>query len=66
MKAYVLFHCDVWQSYDSYRLIGVVSKTNLNKALNKIQKECNYDKEDMKTYIAIEECDMNNLNELNI
>ena len=66
MKVYVLFHCDQWKSYDSYRLIGVVSKTNLKKALNKIKKECNYDKEDMETYIAIEECDMDNLEELDI
>ena len=66
MKAYVLFHCDVWKSYDSYRLIGVVSKTNLKKALNKIKKECNYNKEELEAYVDIKECDMNNLNELNI
>jgi len=66
MKAYVLFHCDVWKSYDSYRLIGVVSKTNLKKALNKIKKECNYNEEELKAYVDIKECDMNNLNDLNI
>lgn len=66
MKVYVLFHCNQWKSYDSYRLIGVVSKTTLKQALNKIQKECAYSKEDLNTYIAIEECYMNNLKDLNI
>ncbi len=66
MKVYVLFHCDVWKSYSSYRLIGVVSKTSLKQALNKIQKECGYEKEELDAYVAIEECDMNNLKDLNI
>jgi len=61
MEVYVLFHCNQWKSYDSYRLIGVVSKTKLQKALKEIKKECAYDDEDMETYIAIEKCDMNNL-----
>lgn len=66
MKVYVLFHCDAWKSYDSYRLIGVVSKTSLKKALKKIQKECDYCKEELDAYVAIEERDMNNLKDLNI
>ncbi len=66
MKVYVLFHCDAWKNRDSYRLIGVVSKTALKKALNKIQKECDYSKNELDAYVAIEECDMNNLKDLNI
>lgn len=66
MKVYALFHCNVWKNYDSYRFIGVVSKTSLKKALKKIQKECGYEKEELDAYVAIEECDMNNLKDLNI
>ena len=66
MKVYVLFHCDEWKSYSSYRLIGVVSELCLENAYRKIKEECNYDDEEMETYIAVEECDMDNLEELDI
>ena len=64
MEVYVLFHCDEWKDRDSYRLIGVVSKPYLEKALNKIKEKCNYEDEDMETYIAVEKCDMDNLDEI--
>lgn len=66
MKVMVIFHCNEWQSYDSFRLIGVATKSNLKKALNKIKKVCNYTDDDMKTYIAVEEQELNNLREFDI
>ncbi len=66
MKVYVLFHCDEWQSYASYRLIGVVSEDCLEDAYGKIKEECNYNDEEMETYIATEECDLDDLENLDI
>ena len=66
MEVYVLFHCDAWKNRDSYRLIGVVSKTCLENAYRKIKEECDYNYEEMEAYIVVEECDMDNLEELNI
>lgn len=61
MKLYVINHCNAWHEYSSFNLIGVVTKTNLKRALNKIKKECNYTKEDMETYIDINEVETNEL-----
>lgn len=62
MKTYVLFHCDEWRSYESYRLIGVASEKNLEKALKQIKKECKYTDEDLATYVSIVECKIDDLN----
>ena len=51
MKVAVIYHCNQWQEYSSFRFIGVVALEDLGEALNKIQKECNYSDEDMNTYI---------------
>ena len=64
MEVYVLFHCNEWKSRDSYRLIGVVSKPNLKKALNKIKEECDYDDKELETYIAVTKCNMDNLEKI--
>lgn len=66
MKVYVLFHCDEWHSYASYRLIGAVSENCLEDAYRKIKEECDYNDEEMETYIATEECNMDDLKDLNI
>ena len=66
MEVYVLFHCNEWKDRDSYRLIGVVSEACLENAYRKIKKECNYNDEEMETYLVVEKYDMDNLEELNI
>ena len=63
MTLYVLFHCDEWHTYSSFRFIGVVEKEQLQNALNKIKKEQGYNDQDIKDYIHITET---NLNELDI
>ena len=66
MLVYILFHCDAWQSYDSMRFIGVVTKTHLKKALRKIKKECGYTDDDMEKYIFIRETNTNDLENMDI
>ena len=61
MTLYVLFHCDEWHTYSSFRFIGVVEKEQLQDALNKIKKEQGYNDQDMKDYIHITETYLNDL-----
>lgn len=58
---YVLFHCDEWKTWSSMRFIGVVDSEHLDKSLRKIKKEQGYSKEDMETYIYIDEVALNDL-----
>jgi hypothetical protein len=61
MTLYVLFHCDEWHTYSSFRFIGVVEKEQLQDALNKIKKEQGYSDQDVKDYIHITETYLNDL-----
>ena len=60
-KYYALFHCDEWKTYSSMRFIGVVSESRLKWALNKIKHECEYDKDELDTYVFIKEIEINDL-----
>lgn len=53
MEVYVIFHCDQWHTYDSFRLIGVASEENLASVLDVIQNELGYTDEEMDQYIDI-------------
>lgn len=66
MLVYIIFHCDQWQTYDSMRLIGVATKSKLKHVLRVIKKELHYSKEDMETYIYIEEATTNDIEGMNI
>ena len=66
MWVYVIFHCDQWQSYESMRLIGVATKSSLNRVLRAIQKKLKYSDEDMETYIYVQETKTNDVKDMNI
>lgn len=66
MTVYVIFHCDQWQSYESMRLIGTATDSNLVEVLNAIQKKLKYSDEDMETYIYVEETTPNDVKSMNI
>jgi len=66
MTVYVIFHCDAWKMYDSMRLIGVATKTKLDKVLKAIKKKCKYSDEDMETYIYIHETTTNDIKSMDI
>lgn len=61
MKVYVINHCNEWHDYSSFRLIGVVEENELDGALEQIKKECDYNDEEMETYIDINEVELNEL-----
>ena len=61
MTLYVLFHCDEWHTYSSFRFIGVVDEAHKDKALRKIKREQGYSKQDMEDYIHITETYLNDL-----
>lgn len=61
MALYVLFHCDEWHTYASFRLIGVVDEAHKDKALKRIKREQGYSDEEMETYIHVSEIDLNDL-----
>ena len=66
MKIYVIFHCDIWKSYESMRFIGVATESKLRHVLRTIQKECKYSDEDMDNYIYIRETITNDTKEMDI
>lgn len=59
MNVHVIFACDRWKSKDSMRLIMVSDVENLEKNLAAIQSAWEYTDEDMKTYIHVEEVELN-------
>ena len=61
MHLYVLYHCNQWHEYSSFRLIGVVDESACYQALKDIQEELDYTDEDMETYIHIDEMELNEL-----
>ena len=66
MKAYVIFHCDAWKTWESMRFIGVCTETHLRKVLRAIQKTCKYSDEDLDTYIYVTETTINDISEMDI
>jgi hypothetical protein len=56
---YVIFDCDEWKSKSSMRLIMVSTPDCLENNLATIKTEHDYTDEDMKTYIYIEEVELN-------
>lgn len=61
MTLYVLFHCNEWHEYSSFKLIGVVDEAHLQEALLTIRTEQQYSIEDMKDYIHTEKIELNDL-----
>lgn len=61
MNLYVIYHCNQWHEYGSFRLIGVVDENHLNKALHKIQNELGYDETDMNDFIHVSDIRLNDL-----
>ena len=61
MTLNVIYHCNQWHEYGSFRLIGVVEENKLTKALRKIQNELGYDETDMNDYIHVDEIELNDL-----
>ena len=61
MTVYVINHCNKWHEYSGFRFIGVVDENELDNALNKIKQECDYDDNDMETYIDVNEVELNEL-----
>lgn len=58
-----IFHCNEWQEYSSFRLIGIVEEDELDSALEEIQAETGYTDEEMDKLIFI---DHNTIGELDI
>lgn len=61
MTLHVIYHCNEWQEYSSFRLIGIVDSDHLDKSLKKIKRECGYTNEEMNTYIFVEMVKLNEL-----
>ena len=61
MTLHVIYHCNQWHEYSSFRLIGVVEENKLTKSLRKIQNELGYDETDMNDYIHVDEIELNDL-----
>ena len=64
MKINIIYHCDEWHSYSSFKFICVCDERNLKSILKNIQKELNYSIEDMEKYIHVEK--NIKLNEINL
>ena len=62
MTVYIINHCNPWHEYSSFRLIGVVNENELDNALSKIKQECDYNDDDMETYIDVNKVELNELN----
>lgn len=62
MIVYVIFSCNEWHEYSSYRFLGVVEASNLDGAKEFIKKEWGYSDDDFNDYIAIEQCRLNKIN----
>ena len=62
MIVYVVFSCNEWHEYSSYRLLGVVEADNLEGVKDFIKKEWGYSDDDFNTYIALEKCQLNKVN----
>lgn len=60
-KVIAIFDCDEWKSTDSLRLIMISDEEHLKENLKKIKKDHEYSKEDMETYIYMEELHINEL-----
>lgn len=61
MTLHVIYHCNQWQEYSSFRFIGVVDTDHLEPSLKKIKKQCGYTNEDMDKYIFVEIVALNDL-----
>ena len=61
MTVYIISHCNEWQEYSSFRLIGVVGEDKLENALQHIKEELDYNDEEMETYIYCEQVELNDL-----
>jgi thioester reductase-like protein len=61
MKVCILYHCNEWKDYSSRKLIGVVKEDELDQALAKIQKECDYSEDDMNMYIDYDTVELGDL-----
>ena len=61
MSLAIIYHCNQWQEYSSFRLIGVVEEGFEYDALRKIQQELKYTDDDMQTYIYVQYVDLNEL-----
>ena len=53
MTVYIINSCNEWHEYSSFRLITVVTESNLQKALNLIKKRWKYSDDDMEKYIDV-------------
>lgn len=61
MNLYVIYHCNEWQEYSSFRLIGVVEEGELHNALELIKQELKYTDEEMNNYIYVDNKILNEL-----
>lgn len=61
MQLAVIYHCNEWQEYSSFRLIGVVDYDSEYDSLQDIQKELGYTDEEMEKYIYVQYVDLNEL-----
>ena len=50
----IIYSCDEWHSYSSFRFICVCDNEHLKNILNIIQKSFDYAKNDMEKYICID------------
>ena len=56
---YAFFTCDEWKSRSSMVLIAVADEGGLSAVYEDIAHKYGYSKEDMETYIYVEELDLN-------
>jgi hypothetical protein len=61
MRVAILHHCNEWHEYRSFRLIGVVSETYLQKALLKVKQSLDYTDEELARFVDIEFVEINDI-----
>lgn len=64
MDIYIIYDCNEWQEYSSFRWICTVDDSMLDKALAEIKKERGYDDEEMEKYIYIMTTELNDLSNI--
>ena len=58
----IIYHCNEWQEYSSFRFIAAVDDDHLEKALKKIKRECQYNNDEMEKYIYVDYVIINEIN----
>lgn len=61
MTIYIIFDCDEWKSRDSMRFLATADEKNLDSILATIQKDHEYSREEMETYIHVLETTLNTI-----